>query len=142
VEEKAVDCYFGRKTTKVGSVGSGSVVETNGDRIPCVCFWSTNVITLYDNDGDGDGNIRVPVVKGYVHGKPEPLEMEGGEWFERGKKLAGVLERMAMSMAMGRIITVTTLTMMMVMVVMVMVIYLKLDMMLWMTLMMFVPAMI
>ena len=89
VEETAVDCYFGKKTAVVDKKGLGSV--------PCVCFWSTDALTLYDRrcgqkdgDGDGDGDdgaIQVPVVKGYVPGETEPLCMEGGEWLEQGKKL-------------------------------------------------------
>ena len=88
VEETAVDCYFGRKTSRIHTSTAGAgFVDKEGGSIPCVCFWSTDAITLYergDQGGDDDEFVRVPVVKGYDHGKPEPLLMEGGEWFEWG----------------------------------------------------------
>ena len=97
VEETAVDCYFGRKAA-VGSTrvrkSSVDVGEKEFGSVPCVCFWSTDAITLYDRqsgqkgDGDDDDNaIKVPVVRGIDPAKSEPLSMTGGEWFEQGNKL-------------------------------------------------------
>jgi len=77
VEETAVDCYFGRRRRR----HSVSTVEKDGGSIPCICFWSTNSIKLYD-----EGQVTVQVVKGYDHEKSNPLLMKGSWWFKWGEQ--------------------------------------------------------
>ena len=66
-----------------------------------VCFWSTNVMTLWKIDGDGDdddspGNgLQIPLIDNsqdeMEEDKPTPLMMSGSEWFNRASRYIEIM---------------------------------------------------
>jgi hypothetical protein len=68
-----------------------------------VCFWSTNVMTLWKIDGDGDGDdddspgngLQIPLIDNsqdeMEEDKPTPLMMSGSEWFNRASRYIEIM---------------------------------------------------
>ena len=93
VEKVAEETYFmnmaKRKSDSVAASRSSKIVNNES-----ICFWSTNVLTLYDH------GLQVPLVNTNSgdHVGPEnendhePLSMSGSEWFHRASRFLEILQ--------------------------------------------------
>ncbi len=102
LEKMAEDSCFGFGPS---SGGKPSVTNKNGGGdARSICFWSTNVLTLWDNT-NGTG-MKVPMVDGHdgedgnsmryeENGNPRPLKMHGSDWFKESSYFIEMMQELS-----------------------------------------------
>ncbi len=108
LEKMAEDSCFGSNSVSGGkSKSKSSTTDTDGDGdARSICFWSTNVLTLWDNvNGTG---MKVPMVDGRDgddddgnsmqyedNGNPRPLKMHGSDWFKESSYFIEMMQELS-----------------------------------------------